>query len=136
MRSGFTTAFPLSHRDVEELLAQRGISASYETVWCWAIKFGVLFAEQLRRREVHRAKRWHVDEVFLRMNGWRVYLWRATDEHGQVLNILVQERRNVAGDLPAGVDRHRGRTDCGGAGHRFGLYLGTRSVKAGMQRRE
>jgi putative transposase len=88
--------FPLSHRDVEELLAERGIRVSYETVRRWANKFGVLFAEELRRREARRGRTWHVDEVFLRMNGRRVYLWRAVDEHGQVLDILVQERRNAA----------------------------------------
>jgi putative transposase len=87
--------FPLSHRDVEELLAQRGIQVSYETVRHWAIKFGPLFAEELRRREAQRGQTWHVDEVFLRMNGRPVYLWRAVDEHGQVLDILVQERRNA-----------------------------------------
>jgi putative transposase len=87
--------FPLSHRDVEELLAERGIKVSYETVRRWAIKFGSLFAENLRRREVPRGTTWHIDEVFLRMNGRRVYLWRAVDEHGQVLDIFVQERRNA-----------------------------------------
>jgi putative transposase len=55
----------------------------------------VLFAEKLRRREARCGKTWHLDEVFLRMNGRRVYLWRAVDEHGQVLDILVQERRNA-----------------------------------------
>jgi putative transposase len=87
--------FPLSHRDVEELLSERGIQVSYETVRCWAIKFGSLFAEELRLREVRRGTSWHLDEVFLRMNGRRVYLWRAIDEHGQVLDVLVQERRNA-----------------------------------------
>lgn len=87
--------FPLSHRDVEELLSERGIQVSYETVRCWAIKFGSLFAEELRLRGVRRGKSWHLDEVFLRMNGRRVYLWRAIDEHGQVLDILAQERRNA-----------------------------------------
>ena len=87
--------FPLSHRDVEELLNQRGITVSYETVRCWAIKFGSLFAEELRRRKAQPATTWHLDEVFLRMHGRRVYLWRAIDEHGQVLDILVQERRNA-----------------------------------------
>jgi putative transposase len=87
--------FPLSHRDIEELLSERGIQVSYETVRRWAIKFGSLFAEDLRRREVPRGKTWHMDEVFLRMNGRSAYLWRAIDEHGQVLDILVQERRNA-----------------------------------------
>ena len=80
---------------MEELLAERGIRVSYETVRCWAIKFGSLFAEELRRREVRSGRTWHLDEVFLRMNGRRVYLWRAIDEHGQVLDILVQEHRNT-----------------------------------------
>ena len=84
--------FPLSHRDVEELLAERGIQVSYESVRHWSIKFAALFAEELRRRETRSGKTWHVDEVFLRMNGRRVYLWRAVDEYGQVLDILVQER--------------------------------------------
>ena len=88
--------FPLSHRDVEELLAQRGIQVSHEAVRRWAIKFGARFAEELRRREARAGKTWHLDEVFLRMNGRRVYLWRAIDEHGQVLDILVQERRDAA----------------------------------------
>ena len=87
--------FPLSQRHVEELLAERGIQVSYEAVRRWAIKFGPLFAEDLRRRERTPGKTWHLDEVFLRMNGRRVYLWRAVDEHGQVLDILVQEYRNA-----------------------------------------
>ena len=85
---------PLSQRDVEERLAERGIQVSYEIVRRWAIKFGPLFTEELRRREAQPGRTWHVDEVFLRMNGRRVYLWRAVDEHGQVLDILVQERRD------------------------------------------
>jgi putative transposase len=87
--------FPLSHRDVEELLAERGITVSYEMVRCWANKFGPLFAEDLRRREARPGRTWHLDEVFLKMNGRRVYLWRAVDEHGQVLDILVQARRDA-----------------------------------------
>ena len=92
--------FPPSHRDREELLAERGMQVSYETVRCWAINFGPLFAEDVRRREVRRGKTWHLDEVFLRMNGRRVYLWRAIDEHGQVLDILVQERRDARAAEP------------------------------------
>jgi hypothetical protein len=73
--------FPLSHRDVEELLSERGIQVSYEAVRRWANKFGPIFAEDLRRRRVRPGRTWHLDEVFLRMNGRRVYLWRAVDEH-------------------------------------------------------
>ena len=87
--------FPLSHRDVEELLAERGIQVSYETARRWSIKFVPRFAEQLRRREPRSGKVWHLDEVFLRMNGRRVYLWRAIDEQGQVLDILVQPQRDA-----------------------------------------
>jgi putative transposase len=87
--------FPPGHRDVEERLSERGIQASYEAVRCWAIKFGPLFAEALRRCEATSGRIWRVDDVFLRMNGRRVYLWRAVDEHGQVLDILVQERRDA-----------------------------------------
>ena len=87
--------FPLSHRDVEALLAERGIEVSYETVRRWTKKFGPLFADELRRRERRWGETWHLDEVFLRMNGRRVYLWRAIDEHGQVLDTLVQERRDA-----------------------------------------
>jgi putative transposase len=75
-------------------LVERGIQVSYETVRRWAIKFGARFAEELRRRETHPGTTWHVDEVFLRMNGRRIYLWRAVDERGQVLDILVQQRRD------------------------------------------
>ena len=87
--------FPLSHRDVEELLAERGIQVSYETIRRWSIKFGSRFGEELRRRESRPGTTWHLDEVFLRMNGRRVYLWRAIDEQGQVLDILVQARRDA-----------------------------------------
>ena len=87
--------FPLSHRDVEELLAERGIQVSYETVRRWSLKLGPRFAEELRRREPRSGRIWHLDEVFLRINGRRVYLWRAIDENGQVLDILVQPQRDA-----------------------------------------
>jgi putative transposase len=87
--------FPLSHRDVEELLDERGIEVFYETVRRWSIKFGPRFADQLRRREARPGRTWRLDEVFLRMNTRRVCLWRAIDEQGQVLDILVQARRDA-----------------------------------------
>lgn len=87
--------FPLSQRDVEELLAQRGIQVFYETVRRWSIKFRRRVAEQLRRRETRSGRTSHLDEVFLRMNGRRVYLWRAIHEHGQVLDIFVQACRDA-----------------------------------------
>jgi putative transposase len=86
--------FSLSYRDVEELLAERGIIVSYETVRQWSRKFGQLYANQLRRRRVRTGDKWFLDEVFLKINGKTQYLWRAVDQHGNVLDILVQSRRN------------------------------------------
>ncbi len=86
--------FNLSFRDVEELLAARGVIVTYETVRQWCKKFGQQFANQLRRRRAHPGDKWHCDEVFLKINGKRHYLWRAVDQHGNVLDILVQSRRN------------------------------------------
>lgn len=88
--------FNLSYRDVEELLAARGVIVSYETVRQWCRKFGQHFANQLRRRRAQPGDKWHADEVFLKINGKTQYLWRAADQHGTVLDILVQSRRNKA----------------------------------------
>ena len=86
--------FNLSHRDVEELLAQRGIQVSYEAIRLWCRKFGRTYAEQLRRRRPGSADKWHVDEMQLKIRGKRYWLRRAVDQDGFVLDILVQERRN------------------------------------------
>ena len=86
--------FPLSFRDVEDLLAERGIDVSYETVRRWSLKFGQIFASHLRRSRPRPGARWHLDEVFVLINGKRMYLWRAVDSEGEVLDILVQARRN------------------------------------------
>ena len=86
--------FPLSYRDVEDLLAERGIDVSYETVRRWALKFGQAYARRLRTTRPRPNARWHLDEVFVSINGKRVYLWRAVDSEGEVLDILVQSRRN------------------------------------------
>ena len=88
--------FSLSYRDVEELLAERGIVVTYETVRQWCLKFGQQYANQLRRRRPKTGDKWHLDEVFLKINGKTSYLWRAVDQHGNVLDILVQRRRNKA----------------------------------------
>ncbi|MBA3405721.1 MAG: IS6 family transposase [Gemmatimonadaceae bacterium] len=88
--------FSLSYRDVEELLAERGIIVTYETVRQWCLKFGQQYATQLRRRRAKTGDKWHMDEVFLKINGKTSYLWRAVDQHGNVLDILVQSRRNKA----------------------------------------
>jgi putative transposase len=86
--------FSLSYRDVEELLAERGVVVSYETVRQWTLKFGQTYANDLRRRRPKTGDKWHLDEVFLNINGKTHYLWRAVDQHGTVLDILVQSRRN------------------------------------------
>ena len=91
--------FTLSFRDVEELLAQRGIEVSYETIRCWTLKFGRLFAQNLRRSRPKPTGRWHLDEMVVKIGGRRMYLWRAVDDEGEVLDMLVQERRIKAAAL-------------------------------------
>jgi putative transposase len=86
--------FLLSYRHVEELLAERGIAVSYETVRRWCRKFGQTFADGVRRRRPRPGDKWHLDEVQLKINGQKHWLWRAVDQQGVVLDILVQERRN------------------------------------------
>ncbi|MCP4543885.1 MAG: IS6 family transposase [Chloroflexi bacterium] len=86
--------FPLSYRDVEDMLAERGIDVSYESVRRWSLKFGLGYARTLRRLRPRPDCRWHLDEVFVLINGKRMYLWRAVDSEGEVLDILVQGRRD------------------------------------------
>jgi putative transposase len=86
--------FCLSYRDVEELLFARGVIVTYETIRQWCRKFGQAYANQLRHRRPRPGDKWHLDEVFLTIGGERHYLWRAVDQDGHVLDILVQSRRN------------------------------------------
>lgn len=86
--------FALSYRDVEELMAERGVTLTYETIRQWCRKFGQTYANELRRRRPQPGDKWHLDEVFLTINGKTHYLWRAVDQHGMVLDILVQTRRD------------------------------------------
>src|SRR5262245_60092723 len=86
--------FALSYRDVEDMLAERGIDLSYETVRRWALKFGTIIARRLRRGRPRPDGRWHLDEVFAGINGRQFYIWRAVDGEGEVLDILVQPRRD------------------------------------------
>ncbi len=86
--------FNLSFRDVEELMAARGVLLSYEIVRRWTLKFGQQYANELRRRRPQPGDTWHLDAVFLTIQGKTAYLWRAVDQHGNVLDILVQRRRN------------------------------------------
>src|SRR5271167_45024 len=87
--------FPLSFREVEELMLVRGVAVSYETIRRWCAKFGQAYANQLRRRRPRPGDKWHLDEVFVGINGRLRYLWRAVDQHGNVLDVLVQSRRNA-----------------------------------------
>ncbi len=87
--------FCLSFRDVEELLAKRGIIVSYETIRQWCRKFGPEYARNLKRRQGRLGDVWHLDEVFVKIRGQRHYLWRAVDQDGDVIDILVQRFRNA-----------------------------------------
>src|SRR5258705_8569918 len=86
--------FTLSYRDVEELLAERGLEVSYETVRRWVLKFGPGFARRLRRSRPRPSDQWHLDEMVVRIAGKRMYLWRAVDHEGEVIDMLVQRRRD------------------------------------------
>ena len=88
--------FTLSYRDVEDLLAERGLDVSYETVRRWVLKFGLLFARELRRRRPRPTPRWHLDEMAVVIAGRQFWLWRAVDDEGEVLDLLVQRRRDKA----------------------------------------
>jgi putative transposase len=86
--------FCLSYRDVEELLFVRGVIVSYEAIRKWCLKFGQAYANQIRRRHPRPGDKWYLDEVFLTIRGERHYLWRAVDQDGKILDILVQRRRD------------------------------------------
>src|SRR6516162_11048832 len=97
--------FTLSYRDVEELLAERGLDISYETVRRWVLKFGPAIARRLRQRRPRPSDRCHLDEMVVRIAGKRMSLWRAVDHEGEVLDMLVQHRR----DSRAGLCHGNGR---------------------------
>ena len=86
--------FALSFRDVEDVLARRGVEVTYEAIRKWCRRFGPEYAGRLRRRHGRLGATWHLDEVFVTIQGRQQYLWRAVDEDGDVLDILVQPRRN------------------------------------------
>ena len=88
--------FSLSYRDVQELLFQRGIDVSHETVRSWCLKFGPDIAERIKCRRMPSGRTWHLDEVRIVMAGKIHWLWRAIDEHGEVRDILLQARRDTA----------------------------------------
>jgi putative transposase len=87
--------FPLSLRHVDEILAARGITVSHETIRQWGLKFGQAFANQIRRRLPRAGDKWHLDEVAVKIAGKKHWLWRAVDQDGMVLDILVQSRRDA-----------------------------------------
>ena len=89
-----THRFSLSFRDAEDLLAQRGITVTYETIRQWCLTFGPAYARTLRRRRGCLGDTWYLDEVFATIQGQRRYLWRAVDQDGDLLDILVQSRRD------------------------------------------
>jgi transposase-like protein len=88
--------FTLSYRDLEDLLAERGLDVSYETVRRWVLKFGPMFARELGRRRPRPTSRWHLDEMAVTIAGRQFWLWRAVDDEGEVLDLLVQRRGNTA----------------------------------------
>ena len=90
----FYYRFAVSFRDTEEAMASRGVLVSYETIRQWCEKFDHLYAAGLRRRRARTGDKWHLDEVFLKINGVRHYLWRAVDPNGIVIDILVQPKRD------------------------------------------
>ncbi len=91
--------FTLSYRDVENLLAERNLDISYETVRRWVLKFGPAIARNLRRARDRPDDRWHLDEMVVGLGGRHMYLWRAVDSEGKVLDMLIQPRRNKAAAL-------------------------------------
>jgi len=88
--------FLLSYRDVQELLFERGIDVSHETIRVWCAKFGLDMAESLRRRSPRRCRIWHLDEMRVVVGGVTHWLWRAVNEHGDVLDVLLQENRDTS----------------------------------------
>ena len=109
--------FTLRYRDVEDLLAERGLDVSYETVRRWVLKFGPQFARELRRRRPRPTSRWHLDEIAVAIAGSQFWLWRAVDDEGEVLDLLVQPKArqgcNRETDAQAAQET-RFRTGCAG----------------------
>ncbi len=91
--------FTLSLRNVEEMLVQRGIEVSYETIRCWTIKFGPKIAANLRRRKQPPSPRWRLAEMVCMIGGERMFLWRAVDDEGEVMDMVVQKRRDTGAAL-------------------------------------
>ena len=118
--------FTLDYRDVEELLTERGLDISYETVRCWVLKFGPVIARRLRRQRPQRSNRWHLDEMVVRIAGERMYLWRAVDHEDEVLEMLVQRR----GDSRARLGSYASFSDVAGRRTRPAAPLALRTSVA------
>jgi putative transposase len=88
--------FNLSYRDIEDLLAERGVTVSYETIRLWCIKFGALYSKRLKRKHRGYGDTFFIDEVFVKINGKQHYPWRAVDQDGEVVDVYLQERRDGA----------------------------------------
>lgn len=106
--------FPLSLRNVEDMMVERGLDISHETVRFWWNRFGPMFAAELRRRRVSRMKgfrhwNWHLDEMYVRLNGKMVYLWRAVDHEGEILESFVTKNRDKKAALLQRLAAVRGR---------------------------
>ena len=105
--------FNLSHRDIEDLLAERGITVSREAIRLWCIKFGALYARRLKRKHRGYGDTFFIDEVFVKINGKQHYLWRGVDQDGEVVDVFLQARRDRAAAKRlkpwrrAQKDRHR-----------------------------
>jgi transposase-like protein len=131
--------FTLSYRDVEELLAARGLDISYETVRYWVLKFRPLIAGRLRRHRPRPSNRWPLDEMVMRIGGKRMYLWRAVDHEGEVLDMLVQSRPRQAGGAAADAQAAQEtglRAEI--AGHRQAalLRLGVSAIRAELRHQQ
>jgi putative transposase len=87
--------FSLSFRDIQEMMLERDVEVSYEAIRLWCLRFGAEYARRLRRQRGRPGGTWHLDEVFCKINGELVYLWRAVDQSGEVLDVLVQKRRDA-----------------------------------------
>jgi putative transposase len=87
--------FSLSFRDIEEMMLERGAEVSYEAIRLWCLRFGAEYGRRLRRQRGRAGDMWHLDEVFCKINGELVYLWRAVDQSGEVLDVRVQKRRDA-----------------------------------------
>ncbi len=88
--------FNLSHRDIEDLLSERGITVSYESIRLWCIKFGAIYSRRLKRKQRGYGDTFYIDEVFVKINGKQHYLWRAVDQDGEVVDVFLQAKRDGA----------------------------------------